>query len=175
MPKPRNRKPVAIPSLPPVARVAGAPHGELGNFAAISTQQQAQHAARVADDQEFTWWAEDVERFRAERAKKSISLNEATRRAERDQLDAERKARDAERQALGLEVDPISRPDDGLSANERSIAQQTAEEEAAKNRPDPLLREAAAILADALDLLSESRTLTAQVLPVTRQPTVWAE
>jgi hypothetical protein len=28
MPKPRNRKPVAIPSLPPVARVAGAPHGD---------------------------------------------------------------------------------------------------------------------------------------------------
>ena len=159
----------------PATRIARAPHGELGNFAAISRQLQQQHAARVADDPEFTWWAQDVARFRAEREKKTISLNEATRRAERDQLDAERKARDAERRALGLQVDPVSRPDDGLSENERSIAQQTAEEEAAKQRPDPQLREAAAILADALDLLSESRTLTAQVLPVTRQPTVWAE
>ena len=159
----------------PATRIASAPHGEFGNFAAFGAQLQKQHDARVADDPEFSWWAEDVARFRAEREKKTISLNEAKRRAERDQLDAERKARDAERRALGLQVDPVSRPDDGLSENERSIAQQTAEEEAAKQRPDPLLREAAAILADALDLLSESRTLTAQVLPVTRQPTVWAE
>ena len=105
-----------------------------------------------------------------------ISLTEAKRRAERDALGAERKKRAAERRALGLEVDESARTsDDGLSESERSIAQQTAEEEAAKKRPDPLLREAAAILADALDLLSGNDTLTAQVLPNTREPTVWAE
>jgi carboxyl-terminal processing protease len=137
---------------------------------------EAQHVARVSKDPEFRWWAEDVARFREERDDKVISLNEAKRRAERDELVAERKKRDAERRALGLEVDESARTsDDGLSESERSIAQQTAEEEAAKKRPDPLLREAAAILADALDLLSGNDTLTAQVLPNTREPTVWAE
>src|SRR5690606_6929005 len=53
--------------------------------------------------------------------------------------------------------------------------EQARREEAAKTRPDPLLREAAAILADALDLLESDHQLIAQVLPLTRQPRVWAE
>ncbi|MBY4597585.1 carboxy terminal-processing peptidase [bacterium BD-1] len=160
----------------PATRIAQAPHGNLGNFAALSPQLVANHEARVAKDPEFQWWAEDVARFRAEREKKSISLNESVRRAERDRLAAERKQRQAERVAAGLAKDDAERVvDDGLSYNERSVAQQAAEEEAAKNGPDPLLRESAAILADALDLLSADRQLTAQVLPVTRQATVWAE
>ncbi|MBW8312053.1 MAG: carboxy terminal-processing peptidase [Rhizobium sp.] len=160
----------------PASRIAQAPHGNLGNFAALAPQLVANHEARVAKDREFTWWAEDVARFRAERDKKSISLNEAVRRAERDRLESERKQRQAERVAAGLAKDEVARVvDDGLSYNERSVAEQAAEEEAAKNGPDPLLRESAAILADALDLLTANRQLTAQVLPVTRQATVWAE
>jgi carboxyl-terminal processing protease len=160
----------------PATRIAQAPHGNLGNFAALSPQLVANHEARVAKDREFQWWAEDVARFRAERDKKSISLNETVRRAERDRLEAERKQRQAERVAAGLAKDEAARVvDDGLSYSERSVAEQAAEEEAAKNGPDPLLRESAAILADALDLLTANRQLTAQVLPVTRQATVWAE
>lgn len=159
----------------PATRIAQAPHGSLGNFAKLSPQLHAQHAARVAKDPEFTWWSEDVATFRAEREKKTLSLNENVRRAERDRLDAERKQREAERKAAGLDADSLARADDGLSSSERSVAEQAAEEEAAKSRPDPLLRESAAILADALDLLSGNTSLTAQVLPVTRRAEVWAE
>jgi carboxyl-terminal processing protease len=161
----------------PATRINRAPHAGLGNLSALTPQLLANHQARVAKDREFQWWAEDVARFRAERERKQISLNEAERRAERDRLEAERKQRLAERVAAGL-ADPEDATrlvDDGLSVNERPVAEQAAEEEAAKNRPDPLLRESAAILADALDLLSADRQLTAQVLPLTRQPTVWAE
>ena len=73
------------------------------------------------------------------------------------------------RNLLKLELGPT--PEEIAAERERRLA----EEEAARNRPDPLLRESAAILADALDLLSADRQLTAQVLPVTRQATVWAE
>ena len=159
----------------PATRIAQAPHANVGNFAALVPQLQVQHRARIATDPEFTWWSEDVARFRAERERKTISLNEAERRAERDRLEAERQARAAERKALGLDQDALARADDGLSASERSVTQQAAEEELAKTRPDPLLRESAAILADALDLLSADGGLTAQVLPVTRQAKVWAE
>lgn len=161
----------------PATRIQRAPHAGLGNLAALTPQLVANHEMRVAKDREFQWWAEDVARFRSERERKMVSLNEDTRRAERDRLEAERKQRRAERVAAGLaEPDDQSRlVDDGLSVNERSVVEQAAEEEAAKNRPDPLLRESAAILADALDLLSADGHLTAQVLPLTRQPTVWAE
>ena len=44
-------------------------------------------------------------------------------------------------------------------------AKAEAREEAAEGRPDPLLRESAAILADALTLLDADRKLTMEVLP----------
>ncbi|KFN50105.1 hypothetical protein P873_08235 [Arenimonas composti TR7-09 = DSM 18010] len=160
----------------PATRIRPAPHANLGNLAALRPQLLSRHEERVVDDQEFQWWASDIATFRADRARKTVSLNEAVRRAERDRLEAERRARDDQRRALGIPVpSDLRRSDDGLNASERSVAQQAAEEEAAKKRPDPLLRESAAILADALDLLTGDQQLTAQVLPLTRQPTVWAE
>lgn len=159
----------------PATRIAQAAHTNVGNFTSLGPQLKARHKARVAKDPEFGWWAQDVATFRADREKKTLSLNETVRRAERDRLEAQRKQRDAERKAAGLAGDALAQADDGLSASERSVADQAADEEAAKNRPDPLLRESAAILADALALLSGDRALTAQVLPVTRQPTIWAE
>jgi carboxyl-terminal processing protease len=75
-------------------------------------------------------------------------------------------------------LDPLSADDtddDGLQANERNVAKQVAAEEAAKNRPDPLLRETAAILADAITLLSGNAKLAAQVLPGTSTARVWSQ
>lgn len=159
----------------PATRIAQAAHANVGNFTTLGPQLKARHKARVAKDAEFGWWAQDVATFRADREKKTLSLNETVRRAERDRMEAQRKQREAERKAAGLAGDALAQADDGLTASERSVADQAADEAAAKNRPDPLLRESAAILADALDLLTGDRALTAQVLPVTRQPTIWAE
>jgi len=158
----------------PASRIAVAPHANLGNFAPIVPRLTALHDARVAKDKEYGWLAQDVARFRAERAKKSISLNEADRRAERDKAEARRKAREAERKALGLAASD-SNDDDGLQADERDVAAQVQQEEAAKNRPDPLLRETAAILADAITVLTGNHELTMQVLPRSRQATHWSE
>lgn len=158
------------PNALPWTRIAAAPHLRYGNFAPLLGQLQARHQARAAKDVEFQWWAEDVRRFREEQAKKSISLNEAERRAERDRFDAQRKQRAEERKRLGIEQDPLleARADDGLAADERNVAESVAREKAAEKRIDPLLRESAAILADAVALLGKDATLAAQVLPATR-------
>jgi carboxyl-terminal processing protease len=124
----------------PATKIAVRPHASLGNFAPIVPRLMQLHDARVAKDKEYGWWAQDVALFRAERAKKSISLNEADRRAERDRQEARRKQREAERKALGL-ADDTSNDDDGLQADERDVTRQVEQENAAKNRPDPLLRE----------------------------------
>jgi carboxyl-terminal processing protease len=138
---------------------------------------QALHAVRVAKDKEFQWWSEDVAQFRTEAAKKYLSLNEAERRAEREKQDKQRIARQAERKALGLALDPLAEDmaDDGLGANERDIIKDAAREKLADKRPDPLLRESAAILADAIDVLGQDRKLSAQVLPESTAPGSWAE
>ena len=162
----------------PWTRIAAVPHTRYGNFAPLLPKLEALHGTRMARDKEFGWWAQDVAQFRAERAEKSVSLNEATRRAERDREDSKRKARQQARVTLGLGLDPLADDDsrdDGLQAGERDVAKDAAREKAALKRPDPLLRESAAILADAVRLLDNDRTLSVQVLPTAVQPGHWAD
>jgi carboxyl-terminal processing protease len=139
-------------------------------------QLKALHDARIAQDREFRWWSEDIAQFREETAKKWISLNEAERRAQRDRDAAKRKQRQEERKTMGLDLDPLSEDsDDGLTSSERNIAQDAAREKAAEKRPDPLLRESAAILVDAVRVLDEDQRLSAQVLlSEMREPGQWA-
>jgi len=157
----------------PATHIAVADHTNLGNFAPILPQLISDHAARVTGDKEFSWWSQDVAEFRADREKKTISLNEGERRAERDADEAKKKARAAERKALGL-ADARNDDDDGLQADERNVSQQVAAEEARKKRPDPLLRETAAILADAITMLTGNPRLAAQVMPATHSASVWS-
>ena len=113
-----------------------------------------------------------------EQAKKSVSLNETERRAERDRFDRLRKQRAAVRANLGIAQDPLleqQAADDGLQANERNVAADVAREEAAKKSRDPLLRESAAILGDAIGLLGADAGLSAQVLPQARGGTRWVD
>ncbi len=161
----------------PWTQIAAVPHIQYGNFTPLLPRLEALHASRIAQDKEFQWWSQDVAEFRAEAAKKYVSLNEAERRAERDKQDAQRKQRQAERKALGLELDPLADDlaDDGLGANERDIVKDAAREKLAEKRPDPLLRESAAILADALDVLGQDRKMSAVVLPESTAPGRWAD
>jgi len=161
----------------PWTRIAALPHTTYGNFAPLLPRLQALHAARSAKDKEFQWWSEDVAQFRAEAAKKYVSLNETERRAERDRQDTQRKQRQAERKTLGLALDPLADDlaDDGLGASERDIVRDAQREKLADKRPDPLLRESAAILGDAIEILGQDRKLSAQVLPDSPGPGRWAE
>jgi len=161
----------------PWTRIAAVPHTQYGNFAPILPQLETRHAGRIQGDREFQWWQEDVEQFRSEAAKKYISLNEAERRAERERQDAQRKQRQEIRKELGLPLDPLADDgsDDGLTGNERDIVKDAAREKAAEKRPDPLLKESASILSDAVNLLENDRPLSAQVLPQSSGPGRWAD
>jgi len=161
----------------PWTQIAAVPHTRYGNFAPLLPQLETLHSGRVAGEKEFQWWSDDVAEFRKERAEKSVSLNEVERRAERDRDDAKRKLRQSERQSLGLALDPLADDagDDGLQVGERDVTKDIAREKAAEKRPDPLLRESAAILGDAVRLLDADRKLSAQVLPTAQKPGHWAD
>ncbi|RZA21895.1 MAG: tail-specific protease [Lysobacteraceae bacterium] len=161
----------------PWTRIAAASHVQYGNFTSLLGKLDARHDARVAKDVEYQWWVEDVAQFRQEQAKKSVSLNEGERRAERDRFDAQRKQRADQRRQLGIARDPLldDASDDGLQANERNVAADVAREEAAKKVTDPLLRESAAILGDAIGLLGADAKLSAQVLPQARSAGHWTD
>ena len=82
-----------------------------------------------------------------------------------------------QRKKLGIALDPLleGRSDDGLQADERNVAESVAREEAAKKVTDPLLRESAAILGDAIGLLGKDAKLAAQVLPEARTSGHWVD
>src|SRR5688500_4211731 len=161
----------------PWTRIAAVPHTRYGNFAPLVPRLQALHAARVSKDKEFQWWSEDVAQFRAEQAKKFVSLNEGERRAERDKFETQRKRRQEDRVKLNIALDPLleQTSDDGLQAGERDVAKDAARAKAAESLPDPLLRESAAILADAVTLLGADRKLSLEVLPGSKSAGHWAD
>jgi carboxyl-terminal processing protease len=158
----------------PATRIPAARYDSYADFTGLLPLLRQRHESRITGDREFQWWREDVAEYRAQRERGTLSLNEAVRRAERDRNEARRQAREAERRELGLESPGNDRADDGLQADERNIAESAAQEEAARQRIDPLLREAAAVLSDAVELLESDRQLSNQVLPDTRQARVWA-
>jgi carboxyl-terminal processing protease len=96
---------------------------------------------------------------------KSVSLNYATREAERKKQDAQDAAFKARREALG-DVSAIAlEPDDGLTPGERNVKASVAREKAAKQAKDIELEEAAHIMADEVTLLSKDTKLANVVLP----------
>jgi carboxyl-terminal processing protease len=159
----------------PYTEIAMADYQMLGSFKAINPQLDAQHKVRIVKDKEFSWWMQDVAYYKSERAKKSVSLNEQERLTERNDLKAQRVAREKERKELGLTSLGDDNNDDGLQAGERDIAEQVADEKKAKDRPDPLLNEAAYILADAIILLEADKPLLSKVFPQARSAGIWTQ
>ncbi len=155
----------------PWTRVDALDYAVQANFKPLLPLLETRHEARAKADQEFVWWTEDVAEYRRQRADKSVSLNEATRRAERERNEARRKAREEIRKANGLADADDAANDDGLQADERDVVADAAREEKSKDEgPDVLAREAAHILADAIDLLKADQALAARVLPGTANP-----
>lgn len=124
----------------------------------------SRHEARVKADKDFQYMQEDIAEIQLQRKKNSISLNESERRRDQDAQDARLKVREARAESSEstretvLSGNPGPRRsgaprDDGLQANERTLANELAAEKARKNAKDVLLIEAAHILSDEIRLL----------------------
>lgn len=97
------------------------------------------HKARMAVSPEFKYTLEDIARYKAEQADKSISLNEQQRRQEIDEADTRALSRENERRArAGLK--PVKSLDD-------------VEEDAPYHEKDLYLDETANITRDMIDML----------------------
>ena len=151
----------------PYTEIEPAPHERLAEFAPLLPILAKRHEDRAGKDIEFRWWVEDVSEFRRQQERRLISLNFEERRRERDETEQRRKQRQDQRVALG-QGSAAAEPqiDDGLQADERPVANRDDASAAAENKqPDALIREAAHVLVDAIDLLRHDRGLAAQVYP----------
>lgn len=156
----------ALDNSLPWTSIKAADYAISGDLHPLVPLLTAKHEARAAKDKEFNWWVDDLAQYRKQREEKSLSLLESTRRAERDTQDKKRDQRKQERIAAGLDVSKADAgADDGLQANERRVADEAAAEAKAKedDKPNFLVKEAANVLADAIDLLATDQRLAAQV------------
>lgn len=152
----------------PWSEVKAADYAKLGDIKDLVPQLKIRHDARVEKDKDYQRFVEDVTEVSTLRKKRSISLNEADRRAEMAQQEARQQARakdTASDAAKGKDADVVAADDtkdDGLQANERSLSSELAAEKKAKSAKDVLLNEAAHILSDESDLQKNTPKLAAQ-------------
>lgn len=156
----------SIDNALPWTSITPADYSGRGDFRELVPLLVARHQQRAADDREFQYYLEDVEEGRRMRAEKTLSLNEAVRRAERERQQKRIAQRKAEREALAKAAGKAAaqadeRLDDGLLSDERRA--EDDDDEAERTGPDAPLDESARILADAIDLLSADTRLASKV------------
>jgi carboxyl-terminal processing protease len=126
-----------------------------------------QSAARIAADEDFKWLREDVSLVEKNRATKSVSLNEAERRREKDEAKARMKTRNAARLARNdkapttyeITVENSAAPMDQNKRKDTlatSLDENADDAEPSAPAQDILLRETQHILTDYLHLLDRA-------------------
>ncbi len=153
----------------PWTQIAPASYQPVANLDAYLPQLQQDHLARVAKSPAWKLMLDELAQYKSMRDKTAVSLNFATREAERKQQDAIQAGFRARQKAIdGSDAylkDEDSSLDDGLDASERSLKSELKQEKDAKKAKDVYLDETAHILFDADGLIQASPTLAAQVLP----------
>jgi len=137
------------------------PHFDLANPYIPKLTEESR--ARIASEQDFQWWREDLALVEKNRATKSVSLNEAERRKERDEAKARTKAHEEARlsrketEPTVYEITVKNADSPGLPPAleaKKPKADAVAENSAAPEpERDLLLHETEHILADYLKLL----------------------
>jgi carboxyl-terminal processing protease len=150
-------------------QIAPADYKVVANLAAYLPQLEKKHADRVAQSPAWKLMLDELAQYRTMRAKTSISLNFATREAERKQMEAIQADFRARHKAIdGTDAsiaDDATSLDDGLNANERSLKSELKQEKDAKKAKDVQLNETAHILFDAVGMIKADPKLASEVLP----------
>ncbi len=153
----------------PWTQIPPADYKPVANLSAYLPQLLKQHDQRAAQSPAWKLMLDELAQYKKMRDMTTISLNLATREAERKQQEQMQAAFRARHVAIdGSDAalpEAGSTLDDGLNPNERSIKSELKEEKDAKNAKDPQLQETAHILFDAIGMIKADPKLASEVLP----------
>lgn len=136
----------------PWTKIKSADYNKLINFEPIIPALISKHESRISQNKDFQYLKEDIARFKEQRAKTTITLNEAERRKERAAQEQRLAARNKSAEDVPNK-NPALVPDDGLLASERSIEDLSKIKDDKDAEKDIMLTEAAYILNDAISLI----------------------
>ncbi len=138
----------SYPNALPWTSIAPSQYRAFGDFAAVLPILQARHESRLKSDQEFGALLEDIEAYRVARAQTEVSLLKSLRIEERNRAEERRKARKAAGLAASDMVHGSDEDPEGENGDDA-----TGEADAERDdAPDLLLREAARVLSDLIEL-----------------------
>ncbi|GAA0910889.1 carboxy terminal-processing peptidase [Luteibacter anthropi] len=153
----------------PWRHIDPADYKPVANLKPIFGPLNQKHEARVASSPAWKLMLDELAQYKKMRDKTDISLNFATRMAERKQFDATQADFRNRRKAIfgdsALDTTDDNSGDDGLNANERSIKSDLKQEADAKKAKDTPMDEAAHIVSDEVALIKGDAKLASQVLP----------
>ena len=141
-----NQRESAFDNALPWTSIAAADYVPANRLRETLPVLRERHEARIGKNPEFAALSKEVAEFARLRERNTMSLNENERRKERDALDALSTARDNFRNGKRGKSPELR--DDGLQSEERPLDKELALDKERKNARDPLLNEAAHILAD---------------------------
>jgi carboxyl-terminal processing protease len=153
----------------PWTQIPPADYKPVANLSAYLPQLLKQHDPRAAQSPAWKLMLDELAQYKKMRDMTTISLNLATREAERKQQEQMQAAFRARHVAIDGSDAALPEAgctlDDGLNPNERSIKSELKEEKDAKNAKDPQLQETAHILFDAIGMIKADPKLASEVLP----------
>jgi carboxyl-terminal processing protease len=154
--------------------IAPADYKPVADMQAWLPQLRQMHDARVAKSPAWKLMLDELAQYKKMRDRTTVSLNFAKRDAERKELDAVQAGFRARHKAIdgsdAAETDTDDALDDGLNPGERSLKEELKDEKAAKAAPDPVLKETAHILFDAIGLIKADPKLATEVEPYGGKP-----
>ncbi len=142
-------------------RIAKARHSYYFDLRSQLPVLEGKHLSRVAKDPDFHFLKEQLAAIEKYRDRKSLSLNIAVRKKEREEqkalqlaMENRRRVAKGEKPLDVLADEDLDAPDDLLLSPPRPEDEQDSEEE---KKPDPLLNEASHILVDAIPYFQQEK------------------
>jgi carboxyl-terminal processing protease len=145
--------------------------GDLSQLVAVADDR---YQGRIVGDEEFGWLMSDIDSYNDRANEKSISLLESVGRKkmkEEEDKKAARKAAEEARGPLLAEEGTLVEPDPELGEVDEEEAVNDEEEDEEEEGPDLLLREAARIVVDMVELESDLELLKQQYAQLDKSAT----
>ncbi|HKX57213.1 MAG TPA: carboxy terminal-processing peptidase, partial [Xanthomonadales bacterium] len=154
----------SLPNALPWTSIDSARFEKAGDLSRLVAVADNRYQVRSAVDEEFNWLLADINEFNENYDRTEVSLLESTARAEMAKEEAKREERKAKRNGVDRVIDGTEAPaaedfDEFASAELDDIDSEAAAEE---EDPDLMLREAAHIVADLVELTADIELLNRQ-------------
>ena len=153
----------SLPNALPWTSIDSARYERAGDLSRMVAVADSRYQARSSVDEEFNWLLADINEFNENSKRTQVSLLESVAREEMAREEAKREDRKAKRNGVDRVIEGTEAPGvEDFDEFATTELQEGEDEDAKEEEPDLLLREAAHIVADLVELTADDELLNHQ-------------